>query len=170
MVKMMMTVVIVFTICWLPFNVLILIMDNDERLGNWSGLPFVWTALHWLSMSHSCYNPVIYCWMNARFRAGFIAAFARVPGIRRMIRTEQQNNYNTSMAGIPMTGFNGSSHTVLRRMNSCTTYVSVRRKTNGSHTAPARSASFRNNESPRSTIQQPPRHFMRLESHSEEQI
>lgn len=34
-------------------------------------LPYLWFAFHWLAMSHSCYNPVIYCYMNARFRGGF---------------------------------------------------------------------------------------------------
>ncbi|XP_029038588.1 RYamide receptor-like isoform X2 [Osmia bicornis bicornis] len=171
MVKMMVTVVIVFTICWLPFNILMLIMDNNEALNNWAGLPLVWMALHWLAMSHSCYNPVIYCWMNARFRSGFIIAIGRLPGAHRIFRTNRQynNNYNASTIGVPLTGLDGSGHSVLRRMNTCTTYISVRRKTNGSHTAPARSASFRN-DSFRPCTQPLQRQFTCLESHSEEQL
>ncbi|XP_048514749.1 RYamide receptor isoform X2 [Athalia rosae] len=110
MVKMMMTVVIVFTICWLPFNVLILALDNDERLHKWLGLPYLWAALHWLSMSHSCYNPVIYCWMNARFRAGFLQSLARVPCIQRILPEGGRRTHHTSMAGIALTGI--SSNTV----------------------------------------------------------
>lgn len=34
-------------------------------------------------MSHSCYNPIIYCYMNARFRGGFLQIMYRVPGLRR---------------------------------------------------------------------------------------
>ncbi|XP_076671412.1 RYamide receptor isoform X2 [Andrena cerasifolii] len=171
MVKMMMTVVIVFTICWLPFNILILIMDNNESLGRWSGLPFVWMGLHWLAMSHSCYNPVIYCWMNARFRTGFLTAIGRVPGVHRFLRNDRRrnNNQNASMIGIPLTGFDGSSYSALRRMNTCTTYVSVHRKTNGSQSAPARSASFRN-DTFQPAAQQLQRQFTCLESHSEEQL
>ncbi|XP_012282981.1 RYamide receptor [Orussus abietinus] len=168
MVKMMMTVVIVFTVCWLPFNVLILVMDNDERLSNWWGLPFVWTALHWLSMSHSCYNPVIYCWMNARFRTGFIAALARVPGIRHAFPEQRRCTYNTSMGGIALAGLDGNDNSMLRRMNTCTTYTSVRRKANGNHYAPARSASLRNSELLTHTSQG--RRMSPLESQLEERI
>ncbi|XP_017082898.2 RYamide receptor [Drosophila eugracilis] len=82
MVKMMLTVVIVFTICWLPFNILQLLL-NDEEFARWDPLPYVWFAFHWLAMSHSCYNPVIYCYMNARFRSGFLEIMHRIPGLRR---------------------------------------------------------------------------------------
>ncbi|XP_047345073.1 RYamide receptor [Vespa velutina] len=154
MVKMMITVVLVFTMCWLPFNIFYIVLDFDERLNNWSGLPFIWAALHWLSMSHSCYNPVIYCWMNVRFRAGFIIAFGRLPCLHRFIHNRGRHTYNTSMVGVPLTDLEGSSHFVLQRKNTSTTYVSVRHKTNGNHGAPARSASFRNNESLRTNIPQ----------------
>lgn len=80
-------------------------MDNNETLESWAGLPFVWMVLHWLAMSHSCYNPVIYCWMNARFRTGFVTAIGHLPGARRMLRRERQrDNYNASTMGIPLTG------------------------------------------------------------------
>ncbi|XP_070063033.1 RYamide receptor isoform X1 [Drosophila virilis] len=82
MIKMMLTVVIVFTSCWLPFNILQLML-NDEEFANWKPLPYVWFAFHWLAMSHSCYNPIIYCYMNARFRGGFLQIMYRVPGLRR---------------------------------------------------------------------------------------
>ncbi|XP_043267268.1 RYamide receptor [Venturia canescens] len=171
MIKMMMTVVIAFTVCWLPFNVLTLVLDNNnERVNNWKGLPFAWTALHWLSMSHSCYNPVIYCWMNARFRTGFITALSRLPCVRKLFNDPRQGTYNTSMAGIALTGFEAGNHSVLRRINTCTTYVSVKKKTNGSHGVPVRSASFRNTETIR-TVQRPlERHFIRLDCQNEEQM
>ncbi|KZC13832.1 Neuropeptide Y receptor [Dufourea novaeangliae] len=165
MVKMMVTVVIVFTICWLPFNILILIMDNDDDVGlmSWSGIPFLWMVLHCLAMSHSCYNPVIYCWMNARFRSGFITAIRRLPGAHRILRNETQRNDNQNAR------VDGSGYSVLRRMNTCTTYISVRRQTNGNHNTPVRSASFRN-DTFRPTAQQVQRQFTCLESHSEEQL
>ncbi|XP_076167648.1 RYamide receptor isoform X2 [Ptiloglossa arizonensis] len=170
MVKMMVTVVIVFTVCWLPFNILNLILDNNETLRSWPGLPFVWMVLHWLAMSHSCYNPVIYCWMNARFRSGFITAIGCLPGVYRILRNDRRRNTNrnTSMNGIPLTGIEGSGHSVLRRMNTCTTYISVHRKTNGSHGPPARSVSFRNNAFRPATQQL--QQVTCLESHSEEQL
>ncbi|XP_049304378.1 RYamide receptor isoform X1 [Bactrocera dorsalis] len=82
MIKMMVMVVIVFTMCWLPFNVLVILL-NDDAFKIWEPLPYFWFAFHWLAMSHSCYNPIIYCYMNARFRGGFLQIIYRVPGLRR---------------------------------------------------------------------------------------
>ncbi|CAB3238990.1 unnamed protein product [Arctia plantaginis] len=78
MVKMMVIVVTVFTISWLPLNMFIVlwtIHEHDESWGMWPGMPYVWFASHWLAMSHSCYNPIIYCYMNGRYRRGFKQAF-----------------------------------------------------------------------------------------------
>lgn len=105
----MVTVVIVFTICWLPFNILVVsiywgdnfkfiqnlclcfffyfshvqLLLNDQSFVAWEPVPYFWFAFHWLAMSHSCYNPVIYCYMNARFRGGFMQILHHVPFIRR---------------------------------------------------------------------------------------
>ncbi|XP_035919321.1 RYamide receptor isoform X2 [Anopheles stephensi] len=80
MIKMMVTVVIVFTICWLPFNFLMVM----KLPSSWDLLPYFWFAFHWLAMSHSCYNPIIYCYMNARFRSGFILVLHGVPGLQQI--------------------------------------------------------------------------------------
>ncbi|TMW43677.1 hypothetical protein DOY81_011243 [Sarcophaga bullata] len=101
MIKMMVTVVIVFTICWLPFNILILLLNDDVLLA-WGPLPYFWFAFHWLAMSHSCYNPIIYCYMNARFRGGFLQIIYRVPGLRRCcclrryLRTRGERSYEAT--------------------------------------------------------------------------
>ncbi|CAB3238983.1 unnamed protein product [Arctia plantaginis] len=74
MVKMMVTVVFVFTISWLPLNVFIVawtVNGDDVVWSSWPGWPYVWFASHWLAMSHSCYNPIIYSYMNTRYRHGF---------------------------------------------------------------------------------------------------
>ncbi|XP_071401229.1 substance-K receptor isoform X3 [Centroberyx affinis] len=42
----------------------------------------VYLAIFWLAMSSTMYNPIIYCCLNQRFRAGFRHAFAWCPFIR----------------------------------------------------------------------------------------
>ncbi|GLV41076.1 RYamide receptor [Carabus blaptoides fortunei] len=79
---MMLAVVIVFTLCWLPFNTLVVVAYSDV-VSDMPALPYIWLVLHWLAMSHSCYNPIIYCYMNARFRAGFLQVLASFPCCQR---------------------------------------------------------------------------------------
>ncbi|XP_017036899.1 RYamide receptor [Drosophila kikkawai] len=125
MVKMMLTVVFVFTSCWLPFNILQLLL-NDEEFANWAPLPYVWFAFHWLAMSHSCYNPVIYCYMNARFRGGFLQIMHRVPGLRRCCCLHRLLRGGGGESSSGATGTNGELR--LNRVDTCTTYISTRRK------------------------------------------
>ncbi|KAG3272418.1 G-protein coupled receptor 83 [Ictidomys tridecemlineatus] len=62
--KMLMTVVLVYTISWLPLN-LYLVLLSSESISSHNGLYFF---LHWLAISSSCYNPYIYCWLSDSFR------------------------------------------------------------------------------------------------------
>ncbi|XP_008842586.1 probable G-protein coupled receptor 83 [Nannospalax galili] len=62
--KMLMTVVLLYTISWLPLN-LYLVLLSSESISSHNGLYFF---LHWLAISSSCYNPYIYCWLSDSFR------------------------------------------------------------------------------------------------------
>ncbi|CAM1332057.1 GPRNPY4 (predicted) [Pycnogonum litorale] len=77
MVSMMIVVVSVFTLCWLPFNVLIIVGDQYDSVWTYKHISYIYFITHWLAMSHTCYNPIIYCWMNAKFREGFRQLFTR---------------------------------------------------------------------------------------------
>ncbi|XP_050684599.1 RYamide receptor-like [Leptidea sinapis] len=96
MIKMMVTVIAVFTICWLPLNMLWSAHEDDIEWAMWPGMPYVWFAAHWLAMSHCCYNPVIYCYMNSRYRLGFQKA-------KRMTSCAHQRS-SGGMEGIQMGG------------------------------------------------------------------
>lgn len=78
MIRMTLAVVLVYSFCWLPFNVLMVLMDFVEEVEYWSHMPHIWFVCHWLAMSHACYNPLILCWMNTKFREGYLLALYRL--------------------------------------------------------------------------------------------
>lgn len=62
--KMLIMVVLVYTICWLPLN-LYLVLLSSESISSHNGLYFF---LHWLAISSSCCNSCIYCWLSDSFQ------------------------------------------------------------------------------------------------------
>ncbi|CAL1603933.1 unnamed protein product [Knipowitschia caucasica] len=81
-VKMMIVVVTTFALCWLPYHIyFILGTFNAEIYKKWY-IQQVYLAIFWLAMSSTMYNPIIYCCLNQRFRAGFRHAFAWCPFVK----------------------------------------------------------------------------------------
>ena len=68
---MMMTVVLIYAMCWLPLHTVTLLGDMHQGIYDYKYIQVVWCACHWLAMSNSCYNPMVYCWMNSKYRNGF---------------------------------------------------------------------------------------------------
>ncbi|XP_050101057.1 tachykinin-like peptides receptor 99D isoform X1 [Anopheles aquasalis] len=83
-VKMMMIVVIIFAVCWLPFHFYFIITSYYPELTKKPYIQEVYLAIYWLAMSNSMYNPIIYCWMNSRFRRGFQQFFRCCPFVHVM--------------------------------------------------------------------------------------
>ncbi|XP_061883065.1 tachykinin receptor 3-like [Entelurus aequoreus] len=81
-VKMMVVVVVTFALCWLPYHVYFLVTGLNKRLSRWKSIQQVYLAVLWLAMSSTMYNPVIYCCLNGRFRAGFKRVFRWCPFVR----------------------------------------------------------------------------------------
>ncbi|XP_067830929.1 prolactin-releasing peptide receptor-like [Heptranchias perlo] len=62
--------VLVFAICWLPLQILNLIIDIDIDLTilNYRYVKVLHLSCHWVAMSSSCYNPFIYASLHRKFR------------------------------------------------------------------------------------------------------
>lgn len=75
-IKMLFVVMVVFVVSWLPLQTFSLIMylnpnirqGVEYRSMKYNILVTTYFAFHWLSMAHSCLNPMIYCFMNDKFR------------------------------------------------------------------------------------------------------
>ncbi|KAJ8980735.1 hypothetical protein NQ317_011383, partial [Molorchus minor] len=103
-VKMMMVVVIIFAVCWLPYQLYFIVTSYLPDITNSEYIQETYLAIYWLAMSNSMYNPIIYCWMNARFRRGFKQFFAWLPFVhvspgaltRREVMTSKRRSYSGS--------------------------------------------------------------------------
>ncbi|NXW65639.1 NK3R protein, partial [Eurystomus gularis] len=80
-VKMMIVVVLTFAICWLPYHIYFIVTGIYQQLNRWKYIQQIYLASFWLAMSSTMYNPIIYCCLNKRFRAGFKRAFRWCPFI-----------------------------------------------------------------------------------------
>ena len=83
MVKMMVTVVVIYALCWLPLHSVTLAGDTNPAVWKYRHIQAVWIASHWLAMSNCCYNPFVYFWMSSNFRSAFQGLCDAVVGRRR---------------------------------------------------------------------------------------
>ncbi|XP_068178615.1 neuromedin-K receptor-like [Antennarius striatus] len=107
-VKMMIIVVVTFALCWLPYHIYFIVTGLNKQLSKWKYIQQVYLSVLWLAMSSTMYNPIIYCCLNSRFRAGFKRAFRWCPFIKvssydelelrstRMHPTRQSSMYTLS--------------------------------------------------------------------------
>ncbi|KAB1282565.1 Cholecystokinin receptor type A [Camelus dromedarius] len=78
-IRMLMVIVVLFFLCWMPiFSANAWrAYDTASAERRLSGTPISFILL--LSYTSSCVNPIIYCFMNKRFRLGFMATFPCCP-------------------------------------------------------------------------------------------
>ena len=69
---MLIAMVAIFIVCWLPLNVINLVIEyREQEIGNWRFLLLVFFVGHVVAMSSTVYNPFLYAWMNDAFRQQF---------------------------------------------------------------------------------------------------
>ena len=83
MIKMLIVVVACYTVCWLPFNVFYVLGLAKPEIYQETSFPYFFTIFHIMAVSHTCYNPFIYCWMNIRIRYGFMDVLEKCTLIRK---------------------------------------------------------------------------------------
>ncbi|XP_043918060.1 neuromedin-K receptor [Protopterus annectens] len=116
-VKMMIVVVVTFGICWLPYHIYFIVSGIHLQINRWKYIQQVYLASFWLAMSSTMYNPIIYCCLNSRFRAGFKRAFRWCPFI------EVSSNDDLELKGTRFLPTRQSSMYTVFKMESSMTVV-----------------------------------------------
>ncbi|XP_072040880.1 cholecystokinin receptor-like isoform X2 [Amphiura filiformis] len=74
-VKMLIVIVILFFICWSPSWCLLMWSVYDEINAFTKISPVEIAFVKWMTYVSACVNPIVYCFMNKKFRQGFLEAF-----------------------------------------------------------------------------------------------
>lgn len=67
-IKLLITVVVIFALCWMPLNLYHILTDFHPDATVFRYDSTVFFVFHWIAISSTCYNPFVYCWMNESFR------------------------------------------------------------------------------------------------------
>lgn len=69
--RMLIAMVAVFGISWLPLNVVNVLNDFYLNTSDWKMYNVLFFIAHSIAMSSTCYNPILYAWLNDNFRKEF---------------------------------------------------------------------------------------------------
>ncbi|XP_050428225.1 tachykinin-like peptides receptor 86C isoform X2 [Adelges cooleyi] len=82
-VRMFGVVVLIFMFCWLPYHSYFVYAYHNKEIVSKAYVQDLFLAFYWLAMSNSMVNPIIYYWMNPRFRTYFKVALCYCGGMRK---------------------------------------------------------------------------------------
>ncbi|XP_041925417.1 cholecystokinin receptor type A isoform X2 [Alosa sapidissima] len=117
-IRMLLVIVVLFFLCWMPVFTVNAWRAFDRRSADrlLSGAPI--SFIHLLSYTSACVNPIIYCFMNKRFRQGFLTTFScgtgrggRAGGGAASERTGSRRSVLTMTGGVGGGGGGGGGGT-----------------------------------------------------------
>ena len=79
LVKMFAVVVTIFMVCWAPYHIYFLYSYHHPSITKIPYIHHIYLGFYWLAMCNTCVNPIIYYWMNKRFRSYFNSILFCVP-------------------------------------------------------------------------------------------
>lgn len=66
---MLVTIVVLFVLCWLPLHTFFLVLHFTSGIDEKApALILTYYLCHWVAMSNSFVNPIVYCSLNDSFR------------------------------------------------------------------------------------------------------
>uniref|UniRef100_A0A915HFA1 G-protein coupled receptors family 1 profile domain-containing protein n=1 Tax=Romanomermis culicivorax TaxID=13658 RepID=A0A915HFA1_ROMCU len=87
-IKMLLIVVAVFTFCWLPYEIYLVLNEVRPNVNDYYYINVIFFCCHWLAMSNSCLNPIIYGVYNEKFQREYRRIICRICCGRNRPRTK----------------------------------------------------------------------------------
>lgn len=106
--KILISIVISFSICWMPWNIVSLIVEFNQKLLSGRYFKLVDLLLKIFAMGSACVNPFLYGWLNDSFRKELNVCVKHTA--RNRIR---QNGHTYTMADSSKTVFNDRYTTIV---------------------------------------------------------
>ncbi|XP_066304446.1 prolactin-releasing peptide receptor-like [Branchiostoma lanceolatum] len=116
-VKMIIILVGLFAVCWLPIHIFSIVLDfcPDVILSSRQTVMVFFFCSHWLAMSHSFVNPIIYGFLNDSFRTDLKWLCLRHLSRARWLRTSSTKTSSNSGFGRNVTiHWSGNNVTITR--------------------------------------------------------
>ncbi|XP_041857909.1 cholecystokinin receptor [Melanotaenia boesemani] len=118
-IRMLVVIIVLFFLCWMPLYCANTWRAFDDIYAKraLSGTPIAF--IHLLSYTSACVNPIIYCFMNTRFRKALLATFSCCAAPCRHHRRRhglRDNEEDVMATGASMSKF---SYTTVSTMGTC---------------------------------------------------
>ncbi|KAM6954916.1 cholecystokinin receptor [Lycodopsis pacificus] len=119
-IRMLVVIVVLFFLCWMPLYCVNTwrAFDDISAKSALSGTPIAF--IHLLCYTSACVNPIIYCFMNTRFRKALLTTFACCAAPCRHHRRRRSglrdNEEDATAMGASMSKF---SYTTVSTMGTC---------------------------------------------------
>ncbi|MCI4393683.1 hypothetical protein PGIGA_G00160330 [Pangasianodon gigas] len=115
-IRMLIIIVAMFFICWMPLYTVNTWKAFDQQSAKraLSGAPISFIQL--LSYTSACVNPIIYCFMNVRFRKALLATFACCALLCRKRKRREGDDEVTGVTAASMSKF---SYTTVSTVGPC---------------------------------------------------
>ena len=118
-VKMCAVVVLIFMVCWAPYHIYFIVVYHVPTIMRSSYVCHLFLFFYLLAMSNSCVNPIIYYWMNKRFRTYINKILCCVPCFVKesTVRTYRRASSTVSTLGVRIKNVGKGNHNCPIEMN-----------------------------------------------------
>ncbi|CAB3409745.1 unnamed protein product [Caenorhabditis bovis] len=78
LMRVLIIVVACFSLCWFPLETYLLLNELKPEINGWKYINLAFFFSHWLAMSNSCLNPIIYGLYNTKYNEEYRKIFNQI--------------------------------------------------------------------------------------------